>query len=136
MSAKRDDSLLSLGYTTIGSDKPTKAKLQAAAKAQGLTLSEYIRMLADKVTTDKQGTLYGVQTATLPGIASMLKSVMVKLDSYVDKNSYSLAEIRSVLDNFIGATDKSYLDEAIEALRSIKAKHDSQLSMGLSENEG
>jgi len=51
-----------LGQASIGTDKPTRDKLKAAAKAAGLHLSEYLRILADSSIKDLQGGL------TLPGV--------------------------------------------------------------------
>lgn len=47
MPAKSATSTYSIGAAMIRSDKPTVAKLKAAADAKGLTLVEYMRYLAD-----------------------------------------------------------------------------------------
>ncbi len=47
-----------LGEAMIRSDKPTRDKLMAAAKAAGLPLSDYLRVLADNTLKDKQRDIY------------------------------------------------------------------------------
>jgi len=44
-----------MGMASIGTDKPTRDKLKAAAASSGMTLLEYLRVLADSALTDKQG---------------------------------------------------------------------------------
>jgi hypothetical protein len=44
---KRADSVRSMGLTYLATDKPTRAKLKAAAAAAGLPLTEYLRYLAN-----------------------------------------------------------------------------------------
>ena len=86
MSAKREDSLQNLGYTTLPSDKPTKAKLKAAANAAGLDLCQYIRELANQATKDKQGTIDPLLAApTLRGVSSKVDNLLTVFQSYVQK---------------------------------------------------
>lgn len=97
MSAKREDSLESLGYTSIGTDKPTKAKLKAAADAAGMTLSEYIRMLADRETKNSQGQMFPVNTlaSVRHDMANILKAIALILrypDGSADKRITELSD--------------------------------------------
>lgn len=57
MNPKRADSLRTLGFVTIATDKPTREKLKVAAEAANMTLAEYMRLLADASLNQKQGGL-------------------------------------------------------------------------------
>lgn len=60
MPAKRSDSTRSLGFVTICSDRPTREKLKALAAESGLTLAEYLRVVAEK-----SGPVQGVIDASM-----------------------------------------------------------------------
>jgi len=57
MANKRDDSLNTVGKTLIVVHVPTRAKLKAAAADYGVTLCDYLRLIADNATNNKQNTL-------------------------------------------------------------------------------
>jgi hypothetical protein len=130
------------GQASVMLDKPTKAKLKADAEAANMELWQYVRFLADKANSNKQSTLPGVSTATLPGIASMLQSVTVKADEILASIGYARrspaelraipAEIRAAIDILIGAKDESLLDEALDAIKAVKVRHEAKLSGQLS----
>jgi hypothetical protein len=109
MNIKRDDSVRSLGVTSIGTDMPTKAKLKAAAEAAGLTLAEYLRVLAN--STSEQGRLVKdvpAFDATLPGIASKINAVLAAMDRWENPpNKRSLYADLSTLSRVSGLDDLS-----------------------------
>lgn len=74
MAKVKADSTYSLGQTSICSDKPTKAKLQAAARAAGIPLTEYLRILADKAVEDIQGG-FGITSRPEPDTISRIESL-------------------------------------------------------------
>lgn len=106
---KRADSTRSLGQASIGTDKPTRDKLKAAADAAGMTLSEYIRYLADEVTSNQQGVLTSVMApkreqvpqdaiAEMRYMVSQLKALFLGVPAMIvdamlhpEKTSYSNA---------------------------------------------
>ena len=51
---KRADSTYTIGRTSLVTDVPTREKLKTAAKAAGMPLTEYLRVIADKETKDLQ----------------------------------------------------------------------------------
>ena len=59
---KREDSLRSLGFATIATDRATREKLNRVAAAAGKPLSVYLRELADASLDNTQGGLKGVVT--------------------------------------------------------------------------
>jgi hypothetical protein len=52
---KRDDTVRAFGQASVGTDKPTRDKLKAAAAAAGMPVSDYMRILADQAIKDIQG---------------------------------------------------------------------------------
>ena len=85
MYKKRPDSTYTLGKTSLCTDKPTRAKLNAAAAAAGVTTAEYLRILADASFDNKQGALtlnVPVAGATMAGIAGTLKAIMTRMDAW------------------------------------------------------
>ena len=57
MQRRGDNTVRAWGLTAIGTDKPTRQKLKAAAEAAGLTLAAYLRILADSALSGKQLTI-------------------------------------------------------------------------------
>ena len=54
---KRDDTVRAMGLTRIATDRPTRKKLKAAAEARNLTLSAFLRVVADNALSGKQGVI-------------------------------------------------------------------------------
>lgn len=80
---KRDDSVRALKQASIGTDKPTRDKLKAAAAAAGMPLSEYLRYIADRELQDQQIILPGSQPSPLIRISRVLDSIDAKLDALI-----------------------------------------------------
>ena len=79
----RVDTVRALGQASIGTDKPTRDKLRAAAAAAGMPLSQYIRYLADVATKDKQAVLSGTPLPGSTGVVGMLQAIDAKLDAWI-----------------------------------------------------
>jgi hypothetical protein len=58
---KKDDSVRSLGQASIGTDKPTREALKAAARRDGITVSELMRRVALELNKDELGILPGLE---------------------------------------------------------------------------
>jgi hypothetical protein len=85
---KRADSLRGQGFTTLATDKPTKAKLQAAAAAAGLTLSEYIRVLADTSASGPGHLIPAVKSEDLSRQVESLSSRAIEMSRYIPMSDY------------------------------------------------
>jgi hypothetical protein len=75
---KREDSTRSWGIASIGTDKPTHAKLKAAADSAGVSLSEYMRVLADNAVKGIQGGMPIVSTIRRSDSSSQIESLAAR----------------------------------------------------------
>ncbi len=91
---RRCDTVRSLGQASIGTDRPTRDKLKAAATARGLALSEYMRVLADEGVKGLQGVLPG---SYAPSSTTRALNIVSAVNSRIDTLSDRLATI--LLDN-------------------------------------
>ena len=97
---KREDSLRSIGLTTISVDKCTKILLRTAASTHKLNLSEYMRVLAS---------------------ANWEQGRLVKDTPASDVN---LPAISSKLDCLIRTANRPLKDVILEALAEYQSRHD------------
>lgn len=125
---KTDDSLNSMGRTLIATDKPTRAKLKQAAANNGLPLSKYLRLVAERDLANKQGGLPEVELPTADTIASVKEGISV-LGYSILVLAYTLdmpAEKLEALHQFIAWFDKFHGGEGSndrdEAIREITDK--------------
>ena len=119
----KPDSVRTLGFTTLASDRPTKAKLQLAASRAGLTLSAYLRLLADQAGPG-QGKLIDVpptrrednEVRAISLCEALLDTMLVMVDPWHGVPLVNSWNKKAKLDLSL---DKAMLIKQIDRLRGL-----------------
>ncbi len=132
---KREDSIRSLGQVLIATDKPTRAKLKAAAAAHCMPLTEYLRVVADKGLEGMQGVLpdnYAPSPITralnmVAGVNARIDTLsnrlaLILLDSMTFKPQNEL-QVRNALSLLSLLGSKEYAERRRTELESYLVEH-------------
>jgi hypothetical protein len=99
----------------MATDKPTKAKLQAAAAAAGIPLSEYIRILADKSMSGQQGEIIPV-TNTVASVKRDTTSILQALALILSHFPLTSAEVRMVENSPLSFLTDRVITDVVEVV--------------------
>lgn len=127
---KRDDSVRSLGQASIGTDKPTLAKLKAAAAANGYkTLNEYLRYLAKKETEGLQVTLSGISVPhSQPGDAGVLCSQCIEMAKILPLSDAKRLAVISLATRLSKYNDVKHSRWLFDKLQSQLEEYEGQMA--------
>lgn len=139
---KRDDSLRALGLTYVATDKPTRAKLNAAAAAAGMPLSEYLRVLADKAISGKQGALPAITPGRSVDVSqriAILSSQAIEMSKYIPMSKSRRMAVLSLANKHIKFNDLRHaqmlydkMEQEFESVRSrVESLQRGQLTLNV-----
>jgi len=131
MANKRDDSLNTVGKTLIVVHVPTRAKLKAAAADYGVTLCDYLRLIADNATNNKQNTLPDIT----PGAKADRELRLATLSAQVIATAGVLPDGKKRQMAAVAFTNWAIRFDCLEALQTVFDKLNTELEAEIAKDK-